>query len=56
MKVYKTVHRCTKCACTAIFAKDEEGKPIEIVQAGTTIYSMPIKDKKDYLYKRRQVC
>ena len=39
----------TKCGCYAIFAKDEEGNPIEIVQAGTTIYSMPIKDRKDYL-------
>jgi len=39
----------TQCACTTVFAKDEEGNPIEIVQAGTTIYSMPIKDRKDYL-------
>jgi len=39
----------TKCGCIAIFAKDEEGNPIEIVQAGTTIYSMSIKDRKDYL-------
>ena len=38
-----------QCACIAIYAKDEEGKPIEIVQAGTTIYSMQIKDRKDYL-------
>lgn len=39
----------TKSGCIAIYAKAEEGKPIEIVQAGTTIYSMPIKDRKDYL-------
>ncbi len=39
----------TKSGCIAIYAKDEEVKPIEIVQAGTTIYSMPIKDRKDYL-------
>jgi len=41
--------KSTQCACNAIFAKDEEGNPIKIVQAGTTIYSMPIKDRKDYL-------
>ena len=34
--------------CISIFARDEEGKPIEIIQAGTTINSMPIKYKNDY--------
>ena len=34
--------------CISLFVSDEEGNPIEIIQAGTTINSMPIKYKNEY--------
>nr|WP_312578024.1 hypothetical protein [Sedimentibacter sp.] len=39
----------TKHECVVIFATDDDKKQIEIVQAGITIYSMPIRYKKEYL-------
>lgn len=34
--------------CIGVIGIDEEGKTIEIIQAGTTIYSMPVKYKTQY--------
>lgn len=34
--------------CIGVIGTDEEGKPIEIIQAGATIYSMPVKYKNQY--------
>lgn len=34
--------------CIGVIGSDDEGKPIEIILSGTTIYSMPIKYKNEY--------
>lgn len=34
--------------CIGVIAVDQKGKPIEIIQVGTTIYSMPVKYKNQY--------
>jgi hypothetical protein len=46
----------TQYAGFAISCSDEEGEPIEIVQAGTTVYAMSVKDRnKEYLMLEEQI-
>lgn len=47
MKKYLDMQMQDGCSI-GVIGIDEEGKPIEIVQAGTTIYSMPVKYKEQY--------